>query len=40
VTFRVGAVRRPCDLDPTTPDARPLGIAVSRVALEPAAAGG
>jgi chlorinating enzyme len=39
VTFRVAAVVRPCDLDPASPDARPLGIAVSRVTLEPAGAG-
>jgi chlorinating enzyme len=35
VGFRVPRVLRPCDLDPASPDARPLGIAVSRVALDP-----
>jgi hypothetical protein len=35
VTFRVRRMLRPCDLDPASPDARPLGIAVSRVSLDP-----
>jgi hypothetical protein len=36
VTFRVRPMLRPCDLDPASPDARPLGIAVSRLSLDPA----
>jgi ectoine hydroxylase-related dioxygenase (phytanoyl-CoA dioxygenase family) len=35
VTFLVPRMVRPCDVNPASPDARPLGIAVSRVALEP-----
>ena len=37
VSVRVPRTMRPCDIDPASPDARPLGIAVSRLALDPVA---
>lgn len=37
VMFTVGHTIRPCDVNPNHPDRRPLGIALSRLALTPAA---
>lgn len=37
ILIRVPEVLRPCDLDPTNADSRKLGLAISRIALVPAA---